>query len=264
MAPFRKKPRAPLRRKRVYKRKQPARTSVAKLTRQVAKMKSSMAKSVEVKRNYLTAGPLVVTCGQVNVDLTGARAIPFQIMNLGAGVLDTERVGAKVKLIGISLRCQMIQQSAVTAPGRYILDIYRTNELTATESQLLSSLYNVDSVSGVIDANSTRNNDIIVTKTNPQGVYTPIYSKSIYVRPDQFTGQLMYKDFKIFIKRQDILQYIGATTAYPNNVRYIMCLRAQCGNSNATTASTLSTVPVTAANTGALLRYNATCYYTDE
>jgi len=264
MAPFRKKPKAPLRRKRVYKRKQPARSSVAKLSRQVAKIKSSMSKAVEVKRNYATNGPLVLTCGQVNVDNTGARAIPLLIMNMGAGVTDTERVGVKVKLIGISLRCQLIQQSAGVAPGRYIMDIYRTNEFAANEASLLSLLYNVDSVSGVVDANSTRNNDIIVSKTNPQGVYTPIYSKSIYVAPDTFSGNTMYKDFKIFIKRQDILQYVNATTAYPNNVRYIITMRAQCGNSSTTTASTIPTIPVQVANTGCLLRYNATCYYTDE
>lgn len=238
-------------------------TTVAKLSRQVAKLSNSIKKDVEVKQ-YYPANVLAGTVGQVDVNATGAFAVDLGIMNLAEGVSIDDRVGVKCKLIGTSIRAQIQQQSACDFYNKYIVDIVGTMDMNASATTILNRIYNPDSISQVIDANSTRDYNQLKSKTNPMCDTFLIASKRVTVSKDATTAtQLGFKDFKMFIKQSVQLLWAGGAINPPNNFRMLMFIRAQAGNKSTATASTLPQVPATAINTGGVIRFSFTNYYTD-
>lgn len=191
------------------------------------------------------------------VDGNGGGASGFFITNTcGAGVGVGDRQGLETKLIGINLRLQFSQQSAGTSPMRMIMDVFKFTSRPSTLGTLINNAYQTDSISGVIDYNSTLNPNYLQE-------YKRIHSRRVYLRPDNFTGQLMISDLKILLKQNQKLRYASSTSADAVNMGYAVVIRADTGNKNTTTASTLTTVANTAVSTGAQYRVIFKTYFTD-
>jgi len=200
-----------------YRKTAVAKTSV--IARDVAKLKKQLKQQrPEVKYIDAQLTPTGYSFGQVNYNSTGAVALflPTAILNSGQ---QGGRVGDEIRNIGIQMRLQIRQMSALTTPCRVIMDVFKTDDILASASDYLPFLYDTDTISGVIDYNSTR-----VPSTLK--VYHKIFSKNFYLAPDGFSGNTMIKDFKTLIKRQDLLKYVGSSSVECNNTRYVVTFRA--------------------------------------
>jgi len=234
-------------------------TAVAKtqnIARDVAKLKKQLKQQrPEVKYIDAQLTPTGYSFGQVNVNSTGAVALflPTAILNSGQ---QGGRVGDEIRNIGIQMRLQLRQMSNLHTACRVIMDVFKTDDILASASDYLPLLYDTDTISGVIDYNSTR-----VPSTLK--VYNKIFSKNIYLAPDDYNGNVIFKDIKALIKRQDVLKYVGSTSVECNNIRYVVTFRASTGNANSSTASTLPLVINTNVSSGCIAYLTTKMYFTD-
>lgn len=230
--------------------------SVVGLAKQVNRIKKQMRKDTEVKY-YSPAELSSFNIGQVNgATASGAVAYELDVCNIGAGVNDTERIGTKIKLTGIQLRVQLTQMDSAVMENRVYIDIFRTADFGTSLANVPDLLYQPDSISGVVDGNSTRYNNLRKT-------WQLIASKRVFMPYDTLTNARHFKDFKMFIKRRDMLEYVGVTTDLPINYKYIAVFRCQNGNRSTATASTLSSVPAQGVSTGVLVRFQHTDWFVD-
>lgn len=248
---------------RPYKKRMVKRNvGIKKIAKQVRRLKNEIKRQVEVKE-YTPTDIFANTVGQVDANSSGSRVFQLNAMNLAQGVDSVNRVGVKVKHIGMSFRFQLATQTAAELANRLIIDVYRSPDFQSSDAGLRDQLYETDSISTVVDANSTRNYEFIKSKFNPNGIHTLIKSKSVYIKRDEVTNQPCHMDFKFFIKQNCLLHYNGPSTQTPNNYRYFVVIRAQTGNRSTATASTLTNLPTGAINTGVLVRFQTTSYFVD-
>lgn len=229
--------------------------NVEALAKSISRLKKNLRKNVELKK-YSPASLDAFNVGQVNINATGAVCRQLDIVNVPSGVNEAERVGTEVKLIGLQMRFQIQQQSTAVFYNKLIVEVYRTPDFQISLANVPATLYEIDSISGVVDANSTRAKEYMKT-------YTRIAKKVVYLKQDQITSETVVKDFRMFIKQNQVLSYAGGSTGLPINYRYLVVYRCQNGNSNTSTASTLSTIPMVQANTGILVRTTHTDWYID-
>jgi len=228
--------------------------SQGNLLRDVNRLKK-MVKKAKPEVKWIENPASADLVGQVDSGAGGGASGFFITNTCGAGVGVGDRVGLETKLIGINMRMQFQQQSAATGPMRLILDVFKFTSRPGTIGTLVNNAYNTDNMSEVVDYNSTLN-------PNYKKEYMRIYSRKIYLRPDNFSGQLMIADLKHLIKQNQILRYASTTSADAVNMGYAVVIRADVGNKGAS-ASTNTNVAVTAANTGAQYRIFYKSYFTD-
>lgn len=218
-------------------------------------MLKKMVRRTKPEVKYITNPVSSDLVGQV--DGNGGGASGFFITNTcGAGVGVGDRNGLETKLIGINMRMQFSQQSAATGPIRLIMDVFKFTDRSSTIANLVNLIYQTDSISGVVDYNSTRNPSYVRE-------YKRIYSRKISLKPDNFSGQLMLADLKGLIKQNQKLRYAATTTADAVNYGYAVIIRSDTGNKSTTTASTNTNIANTAVSTGVLYRIFYKTYYTD-
>lgn len=208
----------------------------------------------EVKFYQVTPSSNLV--GQVDGNDSGASA--FAISNtIGGGVGSySARVGEEMNLIGIQLRLQFQQQSANNLATKYKVEVFRLSDDSVTLAEIINRVYEADTISQVVDINSTRNQLYMSD-------YKKIGSRTVYLPADNMSGTNMIKDLKMFIKRQDRLRFNGTGTANSVNYQYVCIVRANSGNRSTTTASTNALVSQTAVSTGAKYTYYYKNYLTD-
>lgn len=246
---------------RKYVRK-PRVPTVKKLARQVKIMKNTIRRDVEVKE-YTPTDQTSIVVGQLNVNNTGTAVSQLNICNIGAGVGKDGRVGVKTKLIGLHIRFQFIQQANNVVNNRIIVEVWKTRDFAASDAGIRDLIYDTDSISGVVDANSTKNSEFIKSKSNPTGLFELVGSRSLYCPEDSLANGNYFRDMKMFIKQRQQLFYAGSSTGVPQNYRYFIVMRAQAGNVGASD-STLVPVPIKTLSSGFVCRYQYTAYYTDE
>lgn len=229
--------------------------NLAKDVSKLQKVVKGMSKSVEVKRSQ-ELGVSSNVVGQVNVNNTGALCITATL-NTGDGVDMISRIGEKIKLIGYSIRGQIAQQTLASTPCRVLVEVWKTQDVvTSPISNHLNYLFNADTISGVIDINSTRVAAYLDT-------YKRVFAKNYYIGSDTVSGVAMLKDFKIFIKQKQMLHYIGTSAVEPSNIRYLITVRCSTGNCNTSTNSTLPNLANTGATTGLYFRCVSNMFFTD-
>lgn len=233
--------------------------SVVSLSKQIQSMKKKIRRETEMKK-YFPTDITGLVVAQVDVNNSGTQGSFLDVCNIPAGVNDGERVGITARLKGMHYRMQLFAAAAVTFPTKIVIDIFKTMDFSGSLANIRDVIYEVDSISGVVDAQSTMNKEFVGKGKQ----FQLISRRNVYFKADDFSGaHQQLKDIKFFIKQNQELSYAGTSTSVPQNVRYIMFLRATTGNRNGTTASTLPTIPVLAVNTGFTVRWRRTDYYTD-
>lgn len=258
--------RAPLRagRRAAMMNKKAKVASLDQVARQVKTLRTKLRRDAEVKEFTPVKDNLGdLLFGQVNGNNSGTDIESLILCDIAQGTSIEQRVGNKVKLIGIALRFFIQQQTTTSVGTNLIFDVWKTTDFGYSLSTIQDLLYDVDSISGVREGHSSRNQDWIKSKKNPSGVFQLVASKRVYMGHDQFSTQTRYKDFKMFIKQNEMLHYNGSAAQAPANVRYIIVARATTGNISNTTTSTLTGVPITSINTGFSCRWRHTAYYVD-
>lgn len=223
--------------------------------KKLQKTVTNMKKSVEVKRS-IELNVASYSVAQVNANNTGALCI-YAPVSTADGVDVPNRVGEKIRLIGYSIRGQIAQMSALVTPMRVLVEVWKTDDVvTSPVGNHLPYIFQADTISGVIDINSTR---------TPQymNVYKKVYGKSYYIGPDNYSGLTQIKDFKIFLKQKQNLHYVGTSSTAPSNMCYLITVRCSTGNASTGTASTLPNIVNTAVNTGVFFRATSNMYFTD-
>lgn len=255
-----------LKKRNVYKKKRvvPKRKYARKPTvRGVRKIvQSVISKQVEKKHDDINLAATDYNMGQVagNAEAFYAGDItPYQI----PGSNPNQHTGSEIQITSAYLQLQLRQQSAAVAPCKVKFYLFRckgTN--TETASALVGNLFLdnqfVGGGSGIIDANSQMNSDYM-------GNYTMLRKWTVYMKPDQFSGQQMPVTRSIgfkFKKPLKVRWYTQTAGAYSEG-RLILVALSDCGNCSTATASTLTNIPVSAVNTGQLLNFNMRWYYTD-
>lgn len=230
--------------------------NVSRLESKVNGLLKKQKKEVEMKKQTL-ASPVSSSLGQVNNNGSGVLCLDITgCMSIGSAAGGSDRVGLKANLKGIFLRYQVQQQSALAIGVKYILEVWKTNDTNIATGSFPGMVFNTDSISGVIDYNSTRS-------MLYRNIYKRVYAKSFYIPPDNLSSVNSFIDKKVLIKQRQLLEWPTTATSNPQNVRYLVTIRASAGNLNTTTASTLSNIPLTAVNTGATCYIMATSYFTD-
>lgn len=232
--------------------------SVVNLAKQVKRINKTMRREKEMKKLANSAITSSVV-GQVFGNSTGCQVAAITVGDMPAGTADGERIGNKVNLKGIMFRAQFQQQSAATAANKVVMEVWRTYDVNTSTATIRNILFDTDSISGVIDANSSYNKDF-VGKDAP---YVRLARKVIRIKEDTVSGINQYADVKLFIKQNQELLYGGPSLAAPTNVKYFVSLRAVNGNSSSATACTLAGVPITAVNTGLSYLMTHQCWYVD-
>lgn len=240
-------------------RNKPAKmANVEALAKSISRMKKQLRKDTEMKE-YSPVDLLSGIAGQINVNNSGALVIPINNMNIPAGVGRSERVGEEARLKGIHFRFQIFGQTSVTFPSNMIIDVFKTHDFSASSAALRDQIYEVDSMSGVVDYHSTINKEVV----GKDKLYQLISRKLVYFKADDFSGsQQQWKDLKFFVKQNQLVTYAGPSTQTPYNVRYFVIIRGSCGNVSST-VSTLPTVAVLSPSSGYVVRMKYTDYYTD-
>lgn len=176
-----------------------------------------------------------------------------------SGFKSNERVGNKVVLKGLHLKLQFVQLASAASANVVNIEVWKTHDFSSL-TQIRTILYDIDSISNVIDSNSSFNKD----QMGKGAPYQLIGRKRVYIPADTVSGITQFKYTKMFIKQNQELLYGGATSQSPNNVRYFIVMRCQNGNINSSTQCTLTGVPITATSTGLKFWYHTVGYYTDE
>lgn len=229
-------------------------SSVVALSKSVNKLKKQIAREREMKE--FESGVLASVVGQVSGNNTGMWIDDLDLMDIGEGASDKTRIGKEVTLKGIQTRLQFSSQSNTSTGINFVVEVWKTQDFGSALTAIRDALYNVDSISTVIDYYSSHKNEA-------KSWLKRVGYKRVYLPNDSISGINMVKDIKMFIKQNQKLTYTLGTTQIPQNYRYIICVRASCGNSATSTASTLTNIVHTTAQTGAIVRLVSKCWYTD-
>lgn len=230
-------------------------TKTRNLVKDVSMLKKMVKKSKpEVKYLDPQLAPNSYSFGQVMVNASGAVAF-FLPTALSAGSAQGQRNGEVVTNIGLQIRAQIRQQSSNTKPGTVILEVFKTSDILGTVSDYIPLIYDPDTISGVIDYNSSR-----VAQNKKE--YTRIFSRTLRFPADTYSGVIQLKDMKALIKRRDRLNYLGSGSTESNNCRYVCILRASVGNYGGA-PSTITTIAEAGASTGWVCNIATKMYFTD-
>lgn len=217
-------------------------------------VKKVQGKDIEMKK-WLQGG-ISDTVGQVETNVDGYFAYALE-HPIPQGVGNQDRIGRSVTLKGMFIRFCLQQMSALTPRSKYRVEVWKSNLYFSNPDNFVADVYEPDSISAVIDANSSLNIQL-------RGTHKCIFSKKYTLDPDTVSGMTTLTNHKIFIKQNQKLEYAGGSTAPENNIFYYLVVLAYQGNKATSGASTLPFVPITAINTGAV--FNAVCnsYYMDQ
>lgn len=243
--------------KKSYKKSAPkSAVSVKALNNKINTLARSMRRNNEMKY-CMTVAPLGGSVGQLNANGSGVGCYDLtSTFQLGQGVGALDRIGDSVNAKGLYIRIQLQQQSALSIAVRYKFVIFRTGDFTTALGTLPALCFNSDTISGVIDYNSSRNN--VYRKE-----YQLLKQFEVYCPSDQTASTNLFVNKKLFLKMNQKLEYAGGASTVPQNVRYFIVVLGSAGNLHSSTASTLPNVPLTAISTGATCLIQCNGYYTD-
>lgn len=248
--------------KRKYVRKRPYRKPKVKAkakkmpyVRRLIKseIRKEQKKTIELKRRQVLQ-PTGFTLGQVNVNTSGYNTFRIE-HSLPQGVGYGDRIGRSVLLTGMYIRFSIQQQSQLTIASRYRVEVWKSKTYFSNPDNFTNEVYESDGLSGFIDGNSTLN-------LLNRNLHTKIASKMCYLQSDQLSGVATLNNYKMFIKQRQKLEWSSSLTAPEENIFYYVVLLAYQGNKGGS-ASSVSLIPLTQANTGAILNFTIDSFYVD-
>ena len=214
---------------------------------------------VNAEKKYISTPVASFSVGQVDTNASGARQFDITPL-MGQGTDVSTRNGNSIKICSSFFQFQVQQQSStVTTPIRLRVELWLAKGVplgaisSGGTTAPMTDLYEPSLFSGVIDMTSTRNPDHFQD-------YRLIASRNCYLPGDQVAGgDVQAKTFTMPIKwnrgKGHHVRYNGTSgsSADIGNGQIFMIFRTDIGNKNATTASTKD-VPLTATNTGVLIK----------
>lgn len=193
--------------------------------------------------------------GQVNGAGSGAVMIDITC-NVSQGLTASTRTGNSIKLTGLYMQGQFIQQTNAQDSNKFSVEIWahKNKEVTMSLSSTGQELYNVSPFSGQMDLVSRRNQDYYSD-------YVCLGKRMVYIKGDTYaTNVIRNANFNMGLKLNRHIRWDDAGTLI--NGQYFLVIRAQNGNASATTTSTAN-IPHTGVSTGYTYGINLIQYYVD-
>lgn len=187
-----------------------------------------------------------------------------------------QREGSSIKLHSSLMRFQLYQQSQTSSPIKISIQIIKVVGATQNISYStagggsstlptgLINLYDVNPFIGagtgtmgqIIDYNSQRNQDNFKD-------YVVLRKKNFTLKNDALGSQTIIKDIKIPMRYKNHHVRFDKNTTNITEGQLFLLILCDNGNTNSTNTGTLTGVPNTGVNTGAMVQYAITHYYYD-
>lgn len=240
--------------------------NVGALAKDVASL--AMMINAEKKVYSITAGNQLASqaVAQVTTNTTGSRIYDITPLISQGATADT-RNGDSVKFVSAYFQFMVSQQTATSVGNKVSIELWHYNGGSPiSETDALNALYQPTVFSSVIDYQSSRNIDRL-------GDFRIIRKMVVSLPAEQTSGVNVVKYVKMPIKfnkgKGHHVRYVGATiTNNPltdivnGRSQLFLVYRAESGNRNLTTASTLN-IPIQAVATGLIVQASYSMYYYD-
>lgn len=226
----------------------------------ISKGVPQMAKDIVMLKNMLNVekkqkeNTYSATVGQVDINNSGAYTVDITPI-FSQGITYTTRNGRSIKLTGATLHWQFQEQTAQLVRMKIRIQIVRVIGNPFSGTSPLTEFYDLNPLSTVVDYYSDR---------NPQNFkqFKVLSTKNITMYPDQMTTTGRCISLKQHLKLSHHIKYGNDGDGLVDGQIYAI-VTCENGNRNFATASTLTEIPVLAANTGLQVRLYTRFYAID-
>lgn len=222
------------------------------------------------KKEKKSAEILNATVGQVYNDGNGYWEQDITPVML-QGTSADERVGNSLKMTGCNLNFQLTGQLDCLTGRKLKIGLYRVKNSALAQNQrsagIVTDVFDSNPLTGLFDVNATRG-----YRSGKTDGITCVREKTVYLPKLQFLAgttnyadqesERAYKTFGFPVKLNDLFRYEANDDDLPNGFRYVIVVRADCGNSGPT-ASNIQHLPMVAPNSGVRLRMGQQWWYVD-
>jgi hypothetical protein len=213
--------------------------------------KMSQMLNAEKKRFAPTAN--AVSLGQCNGNGIGTYAYDFTpLPPSGSGY--AQRSGSSIKMVSSYMRMKFWQQSACNTVMKIRVEMWKVTGPSVNAGTALGDLYNVSSMSGIVDYDSQPDPDYT-------GGIKKVVTRNFTLRQN-FNSELGILDVAIPLKWNHHIRFNDDTQTCTDG-QILLFVFCSAGNCSTTTASTLSNIPVSIINSGLVSNYDFMCYYYD-
>lgn len=218
----------------------------------------------EIREVEITDG----TVGQVFNDLNGYW---FQDITptIGQGTGADDRVGNSLKMTGVNLNFQFIGQTYCLTGRKIKIGLYRVRDPSLgpndASADITTDVFDSNPLTGLFDYNAAK-----AYRNSKNDGITCIREKTVYLpKAEVMSGtsslnsiEKTYKTMNFPVKLNDLLRYEQNNDTLPNGYRYVLLVRADCGNTGAVT-SNIQNIPVINVNSGVTFRMGQRWWYVD-
>ncbi len=230
---------------------------VARLVAELNIIKRQLEKQ-KPEMKFVTTYASNWTVGQCNADAFGYRAYIIS-PDIAQGLTENTRVGASINWVQAQFQLQIFAQSATTAAIKLRFEFWRPPVSTGDAEAEVNSIYDTNPfISGgsgsIVDYYSCRNEDYM-------GQYKLVHREQVILGADAASvasgtqPQVLSHEINLRFQKPIKVFSEGTGTGGVTEGQMIMVVFANQGNRSTSTASTLATLPVTAANTGVAINY---------
>jgi hypothetical protein len=237
---------------------------------------STIAKDLEMVKNRLNAEKkekreveiTSASVGQVYTDLNGYW---FQDITptLGQGTGADERIGNSLKMTGCNLNFQFIGQQNCWQGRKLKIGLYKVRDPSLgpndASADITQDVFDANPLTGLFDYDAAR-----AYRNSKNDGIACIREKTVYLpkieakRGDDIDldFERAYKTLNFPVKLNDLLRYEQDNDNLPNGFRYVILIRADCGNSGPAN-SNIQNLPVATHSTGVQVRMGQRWWYVD-
>jgi len=236
-----------------------SKNSMSKIAKDVMMIKSQL----NVEKKYIDTAEVVKgTCGQVKINDQGFLALDLT-PTIPQGVAESQRVGNSIKATGMVLKMNTIKQQSAGGPRRLRILIIKSLDPTLGANSIANKMFDANPLSGVVDYHSNYDYTQISDKRLRVLREVKLYlgnnnDNSTNANPAEVASATR----TIALKLDDVLRFQTNGAGEPENVKYYAIVLCDNGNSSGT-ASTLSTIFCTEANSGVLVNAHNRFWYVD-
>jgi hypothetical protein len=232
----------------------------------------TMAKDINMLRGMLNSEKKQYTqststswykVGQVNANNSGHFIVGFT-PNIPAGTASDERIGKQVKLTSFHIDLQLYAQTSAISGNKFIFEIWDVvGQAPDSLTDFMGDVFTFNPfVTGQTQSiyDNTSNRQVFNFKN-----FRCAYRKYLHLPADDISTQTAVKNYQLgkrYGKRGHMVTWVPDSQTVTSGYQ-VMTIRADSGNTNETSASTISGIPINGTNTGTWLKYQVSHYYID-
>lgn len=179
--------------------------------------------TINAEKKYIDTASVASTVGQYLNGASGELVLDISPV-IAQGNAYNQRNGISIKLNGLYLRLQFLQQTNTVNQIKIHIDVLYSKGKPQSTADVLTGMYDVDNISGMRDYNAPRN-------PNQFGDYQLICSRKCTLKPDSIAGQTGITNMQIPLKLNRHMRWDTAGILQEGQV--FMYIRADNGDKGA-------------------------------